>query len=186
MFGPGPMGREICGDEAGIRGLPESAIRDFWQATYRPANTVVAVAGDIDHGTAVELAGHAFGTGNGAVPGFAPAPTLPAGERILAGPRRDVSQAQLEELADGIEIDGIRYGSIDANMERRTGSNFWVEMRLREGKNREVRRVLEHLGLQVSRLIRTAYGPFELGSAPAGAVEEVRQHELAEFRKGLK
>ena len=97
----------------------------------------------------------------------------------------DVSQAQLEELIHGIEIEGIRYGAIDANLERRTGRNGWVEMRLREGKNREVRRVLEHLGLQVSRLIRTAYGPFPLADLPAGAVDEVKQHDLVAFRKML-
>jgi 23S rRNA pseudouridine2605 synthase len=96
-----------------------------------------------------------------------------------------VSQEQLEKLIEGIEIDGIRYGPIDANLERRTGRNQWIEMRLREGKNREVRRVLEHLGLKVSRLIRTAYGPFALGDLPAGAVEEVRRHDLAVFRKSL-
>ena len=96
-----------------------------------------------------------------------------------------VSQAQLERLIEGIAIDGIRYGPIDANLERRTGRNAWVEMRLREGKNREVRRVLEHLGLQVSRLIRTAYGPFALGDLPAGAVAEVRRHDLVAFRKTL-
>ncbi|HYD12145.1 MAG TPA: pseudouridine synthase [Allosphingosinicella sp.] len=98
----------------------------------------------------------------------------------------DVSQAQLEELIHGVEIEGVRYGSINANLERRTGRNGWVEMRLREGKNREVRRVLEHLGLEVSRLIRTAYGPLVLGDLPAGAVDEVRQHDLVVFRKSLK
>jgi len=96
-----------------------------------------------------------------------------------------VSQEQLERLIEGIAIEGVRYGPIDANLERRTGRNAWVEMRLKEGKNREVRRVLEHLGLQVSRLIRTAYGPFALGDLPAGAVDEVRQHDLVAFRKTL-
>ena len=98
----------------------------------------------------------------------------------------DVSQQQLEELIQGVEIDGMRYGSIDANLERRTGRNAWIELRLTEGKNREVRRVLEHLGLEVSRLIRTAYGPFVLGDLPAGAVEEVRPQDFADFRKTLR
>lgn len=97
-----------------------------------------------------------------------------------------VSQAQLEDLIEGIEIDGVRYGPIDANLERRTGANVWVEMKLREGKNREVRRVLEHLGLEVSRLIRTSYGPFPLADLPVGAVEEVRQHDLVAFMKAMK
>ena len=98
----------------------------------------------------------------------------------------EVSQAQLEDLFMGIEMDGIRYGQIEANLERRTGRNQWIEMTLTEGKNREVRRVLEHLGLQVSRLIRTSYGPFHLGELASGAVEEVRQHDLIVFRKSLK
>jgi len=97
----------------------------------------------------------------------------------------EVSQASLESLFDGIEIDGVRYGPIDANLERRTGRNQWIEMKLKEGKNREVRRVLEHLGLEVSRLIRTAYGPFQLADLPAGGVDEVRRHDLVVFRKGL-
>lgn len=96
-----------------------------------------------------------------------------------------VSQAQLEDLMLGIEIEGVRYGSINANLERRTGTNVWIEMRLKEGKNREVRRVLEHLGLKVSRLIRTSYGPFALGDLPAGGVDEVRRQDLAAFRKTL-
>ena len=97
-----------------------------------------------------------------------------------------VSQSQLEDLMLGIEIEGVRYGSINANMERRTGANAWIELRLKEGKNREVRRVLEHLGLQVSRLIRTSYGPFVLGDMAAGAVNQVLQHDLVAFRKTLK
>jgi 23S rRNA pseudouridine2605 synthase len=98
----------------------------------------------------------------------------------------EISQERLEDLSQGVEIEGIRYGSIDANLERRTGRNAWIELKLTEGKNREVRRVLEHLGLQVSRLLRTAYGPFPLADLPVGAVDEVRQHDLVAFRKGLK
>jgi 23S rRNA pseudouridine2605 synthase len=98
----------------------------------------------------------------------------------------DVSQLQLEELAEGVTIEGIRYGSIDANLERRTGRNCWISMSLTEGKNREVRRVLAFLGLQVSRLIRTAYGPFGLGELDPGQVAEIDQRALSEFSATLK
>ena len=97
-----------------------------------------------------------------------------------------VSQTQLEDLAEGITIDGIHYGSINANLERRTGSNCWIEMSLTEGKNREVRRVLAHLGLQVSRLIRTAYGPFTVAGMTPGDVDEIASDELDDFRRALK
>jgi len=104
MFGDGPLGREICGDEDGIRALPASAIRDFWQTTYRPSNTVVAVAGDLEHDEAVELATTAFGSGDGVFPTFGPAPDLPAGPRVLTG-KRDTSQAQLAIAVPGIRRD---------------------------------------------------------------------------------
>jgi 23S rRNA pseudouridine2605 synthase len=96
-----------------------------------------------------------------------------------------ITQAQLEELIEGIEIKGVRYGKIDANMERSAGRNQWIELTLTEGKNREVRRVLEHLGLEVSRLLRTSYGPFALLDLPRGMAVEVRQLDVERFRKGL-
>lgn len=97
----------------------------------------------------------------------------------------DVSQAQLEDLVEGITIDGVRYGKIDANLERRTGRNQWIELTLTEGKNREVRRVLEHLGLQVSRLIRTRYGEFTVDGLDIGQVEIVPRDALFQFRRRL-
>jgi 23S rRNA pseudouridine2605 synthase len=97
----------------------------------------------------------------------------------------DVNQAQLEELAEGVTIEGIHYGSINANLERRTGRNCWIELALTEGKNREVRRVLAHLGLQVSRLIRTAYGPLTVEGLDPGQVTEVAREDLFQFRRSL-
>ncbi len=97
----------------------------------------------------------------------------------------EVSQEQLEQLIEGVTVDGVRYGPIDANLERRTGRNQWIELKLTEGKNREVRKVLEHLGLTVNRLIRTAYGPFLLGDLGRGELSQVRQHDLVKFRQGL-
>ena len=96
-----------------------------------------------------------------------------------------VTQEQLEDLSEGIEIDGVRYGSINANMERSTGRNQWIEVTITEGKNREVRRVLEHLGLEVSRLIRTSYGPFELLDLPRGMAVEIRPADVEKFAKAL-
>jgi 23S rRNA pseudouridine2605 synthase len=97
-----------------------------------------------------------------------------------------VTQDALERLAEGVTIQGIHYGSINANLERRTGRNCWIEMSLTEGKNREVRNVLAFLGLQVSRLIRTSYGPLDLGGLEPGAVDEIDGRTLDNFRRSLK
>ncbi len=75
----------------------------------------------------------------------------------------EVTQAQLDELKKGVEVDGVKYGPIDATLERDQGANVWLVFAIREGKNREVRNVLAHLGLEVNRLIRVSYGPFQLG-----------------------
>jgi 23S rRNA pseudouridine2605 synthase len=82
-------------------------------------------------------------------------------------------QRKLASLARGITIDGERYGPIDAGLDSRKGDNAWLTVSLHEGRNREIRRVMAQLGLQVTRLIRIAYGPFQLGTLPRGAVDEV-------------
>ena len=84
-----------------------------------------------------------------------------------------VTQADLDRLATGIIIDGVKYGPIIADLERSKGMYSWATVKLKEGKNREVKRVMERLGLKVARLIRTAYGPFQLGQLAEGQVEEI-------------
>jgi len=90
----------------------------------------------------------------------------------------EVTQAQLDALKDGVEVEGVKYGPIDATLERDQAANVWLVFAIREGKNREVRNVMAHLGLEVNRLIRVSYGPFQLGELGEGAVEEVRSRVL--------
>ena len=89
-----------------------------------------------------------------------------------------VAQAQLDALRRGITIDGVRYGEIEATVDRSQGSNVWLTFAIREGKNREVKNVLGHLGLAVNRLIRVSFGPFRLGDLAEGAIEEVKTRTL--------
>ena len=89
-----------------------------------------------------------------------------------------VRQDQLDGLYKGITIEGVRYGAIEARLEREQGANAWLTFAMREGKNREVKNVLGHLGLAVNRLIRVSFGPFQLGELPEGAVEEVKTRVL--------
>jgi 23S rRNA pseudouridine2605 synthase len=91
-----------------------------------------------------------------------------------------VTQAKLDELRRGVEIDGIHYGNVEATLDRIQGSNLWLTFAIREGKNREVRILLGHLGLTVARLIRVSFGPFQLGELAEGAVEEVATRVLRE------
>lgn len=84
------------------------------------------------------------------------------------------TQEELDRLGDGSVIDGVVYGAIEATLDRVQGSNLWLTVGLREGKNREVKKVLAHLGLSTNRLIRISYGPFQLGEMPAGAIREVK------------
>ena len=89
-----------------------------------------------------------------------------------------VRQEALDRLKSGVTIDGMNYGPIEATLDREQGANIWLTFAIREGKNREVRKVLESLGLKVNRLIRVAFGPFDLGDIDDGAVREVETTEL--------
>ena len=89
-----------------------------------------------------------------------------------------VDERSLAALSQGVTVEGVRYGPIQAGLDSRQGGNAWLTVALQEGKNREVRRVMQHLGLAVNRLIRTAYGPFQLGNLPRGAAEEVNAKVL--------
>jgi 23S rRNA pseudouridine2605 synthase len=91
-----------------------------------------------------------------------------------------ITQLRLDRLRHGIEIDGVTYGPIEARLDREQGANVWLTFAMREGKNREVKNVLGHLGLAVNRLIRVSFGPFQLGDLPEGAVDEVRTRHLRE------
>jgi 23S rRNA pseudouridine2605 synthase len=90
------------------------------------------------------------------------------------------TEPALQSLAKGVTVEGLRYGPIQAKIDRVQGSNAWLTVSLREGKNREIRHVMRHLGHEVSRLIRTGYGPFQLGALAPRAVEEVRPKVLKE------
>jgi 23S rRNA pseudouridine2605 synthase len=85
-----------------------------------------------------------------------------------------------DPLAEGVTIDGIHYGPVQVKLDRKPGTNAWLTVSLNEGKNREVRRVMEHVGLKVSRLMRTAYGPFQLGSLKPGELTEIPGKVLKE------
>ena len=100
--------------------------------------------------------------------------------RYRARAHGEITQAQLDALRDGIEVEGVKYGPVEATLERDQGSNVWITIAIREGKNREVRNILGALGLEVNRLIRVSYGPFQLGEIAEGEVEEVRARVLRE------
>jgi len=89
-----------------------------------------------------------------------------------------ITQAELDTLNDGVAIDGVLYGAIEATLDKEQGGNVWMTVGLREGKNREVKRVLEHLGMSVNRLIRLSYGPFQLMDLAEGDVREIRGRVL--------
>ena len=91
-----------------------------------------------------------------------------------------VKEGMFSPLAKGVNVDGVQYGAIAVKLDKKTGANIWLTVTLKEGKNREIRRVMEHVGLKVSRLIRTAFGPFQIGSLKTGNVREVPSKVLKE------
>lgn len=102
----------------------------------------------------------------------------------------NVSQEKLDKLKNGLSFRGVKYGPIEAKLESKQGSNNWIEVTIAEGKNREVRNVMEYLELATNRLIRTSYGPFHLGNLPKGSVLEIKpqmlKQQLPGFFKGRK
>lgn len=91
----------------------------------------------------------------------------------------------LARLKKGIKWQGVKYGPVEVEIEKEQGANVWLNVSLTEGKNREVRNVMEAIGLQVNRLIRLSYGPYQLGSLPKGAVLEIKPHMLREQIRGF-
>ncbi len=92
-----------------------------------------------------------------------------------------ITESMLTEMKAGVTIDGMRYGSVEATLESQRSNNSWMMVSLTEGKNREIRKIFEHFGCQVSRLIRVSYGPFQLGALPKGEVKEVTGKVLKSF-----
>lgn len=95
-----------------------------------------------------------------------------------------VKPEQLEKLKRGLYYEGVKYGPIEAKLEREQGTNCWIEVSIKEGKNREVRKVMESMGLTVNRLIRTSYGPFQLGNMERGQVIEVSTKNMKDQIEG--
>jgi 23S rRNA pseudouridine2605 synthase len=117
-------------------------------------------------------------TNDGALSRFLELPATGWPRRYRVRVHGEPSAERLLTLARGITIEGVEYGPIEAEIDRQVGSNCWLNVALREGKNREVRKVMEFLGLSVTRLIRVSYGPMQLGKLARGAVEEVPRHVL--------
>ncbi len=91
---------------------------------------------------------------------------------------KEIDQEELQSLATGITVEGIKYGPIQAELDTTKGSNAWITMELKEGKNREIRKIMEHLGYEVNRLLRVSFGPFQLGRLEKNEVEEIPQRVL--------
>lgn len=119
-------------------------------------------------------------TNSGELPGVWNCRQIPGAADIKVKVHGRINRDKLAELEQGITIDGIRYGSIKVEVESEQGTNAWLSVTLQEGKNREIRKVMKFIGLDVARLIRLSYGPFQLGSLKKGEVREVPQKVLKE------
>lgn len=117
-------------------------------------------------------------TNNGELARHLELPTTAWSRRYRVRVHGRVNEEQLKSLKRGVTVDGVKYGTIQATLERQVAANAWLNVTLQEGKNREIRKVFEHLGYTVSRLIRVSFGPFQLGNLAPGAVEEVRARVL--------
>jgi 23S rRNA pseudouridine2605 synthase len=144
-------------------------LREHW-----PAGPRVVSVGRLD----INSEGLLLLTNDGGLARVLELPTTGWVRRYRVRAKGETKQAILDRLRDGLTIDGVKYAGIEATLDRVPGANSWLTMALREGKNREIKRVLEHIGLQVNRLIRLSFGPFQLGLLAEGAVEEVRTRVL--------
>lgn len=117
-------------------------------------------------------------TNDGELARYLELPTTALTRRYRVRVHGRVNEKALIKLKDGVTIDGTHYGEIEAELERQTGANAWLTVAIKEGKNREVRRIMEHLGLEVNRLIRTHYGPFTLTNIPLGGATVVGEKQM--------
>lgn len=123
-------------------------------------------------------------TNDGALARFLELPSTGWPRRYRVRVHGRPSPQALAGLKRGVTVDGVRYGQVDAVLDRQTGANAWLTVTLREGKNREVRKVLESINLTVNRLIRVSFGPLHLGNLPDGAVEEVKPSVMRDQLRG--
>lgn len=119
-------------------------------------------------------------TNDGGLARYMELPSTGWSRRYRVRAKGRVTEEDLAKIKDGVEIEGVAYGPVEAAIDSVQGANMWLTIGIREGKNREVRRILSYLGLEVNRLIRVSFGPFQLRDLEPGAVEQVKRRVLAE------
>jgi predicted Zn-dependent peptidase len=176
FFGDGPLGREIAGSEDSVRALNERQVRDFWWRSYRPANGVLAVAGDLDHATVVSLAANAFGTGNGAVAGYPPAPGLPAAR--LRVERRNCAQAHICLGVAGLPRDHPDMWALEllnAVLGEGSGSRLFLNVRESAGLAYDVHSFQTDLADCGSLQVYAGVDPADQAAALTAILDELRR-----------